>query len=105
MVFARHVDALAAVKRYDGVLLDEKPMKIEIVGMHFPAPPPLVPHVVAPSLFAGGFGNLNASASTRYCGLNFFHLVRINCSLKCWLKSFPVANGINKREKRTKSSL
>lgn len=77
MVFARHADALAAVKRYDGVLLDEKPMKIEIVGMHFPAPPPLVPHVVSPLPFAGGFGNLNASASTRYCGLNFFHLVRI----------------------------
>ncbi|KAF3329991.1 THO complex subunit 4A-like isoform X1 [Carex littledalei] len=64
VVFARYADALAAVKRYDGVLLDEKPMKIEIVGTHFPAPPPLVPHVVAPLPFAGGFGNLNANAST-----------------------------------------
>lgn len=104
MVFARHVDALAAVKRYDGVLLDEKPMKIEIVGTHFPAPP-LVPQVVAPLPFAGGFGNLNASASTRYCGLYIFHLVRIIFASKCWFKSFPVANGINKREKRTKSNL
>ncbi|XP_065043464.1 THO complex subunit 4A-like isoform X2 [Musa acuminata AAA Group] len=35
VVFARRVDALAAVKRYNNVLLDGKPMKIEVVVPHF----------------------------------------------------------------------
>lgn len=32
MVYGRRSDAFAALKRYNNVLLDGKPMKIEIVG-------------------------------------------------------------------------
>lgn len=32
MVYTRRSDAFAALKRYNNVLLDGKPMKIEIVG-------------------------------------------------------------------------
>lgn len=32
MVYNRRTDAFAALKRYNNVLLDGKPMKIEIVG-------------------------------------------------------------------------
>lgn len=32
VVFARKQDAMKAVSRYDGVQLDGKPMKIEIIG-------------------------------------------------------------------------
>ncbi|KAK1271459.1 hypothetical protein QJS04_geneDACA022349 [Acorus gramineus] len=41
VVFSREGDALAAVKRYNNVQLDGKPMKIEIVGRNIvtPAPP------------------------------------------------------------------
>ncbi|CAL5044236.1 unnamed protein product [Urochloa decumbens] len=39
VVFSRRSDALAAVKRYNNVQLDGKPMKIEIVGTNFEAPP------------------------------------------------------------------
>uniref|UniRef100_A0A6V7QSZ1 RRM domain-containing protein n=1 Tax=Ananas comosus var. bracteatus TaxID=296719 RepID=A0A6V7QSZ1_ANACO len=38
VVFARRADGLAAVKRYNNVQLDGKPMKIEIVGTNVPAP-------------------------------------------------------------------
>jgi hypothetical protein len=37
VVFARRSDAVAAVKKYDNVQLDGKPMKIEIVGTNTPA--------------------------------------------------------------------
>ncbi|KAI9154270.1 hypothetical protein LWI28_023616 [Acer negundo] len=44
IVFTRQTDALAAVKRYNNVQLDGKPMKIEIVGTNIStpgsAPPP-----------------------------------------------------------------
>ncbi|XP_010068886.2 THO complex subunit 4B [Eucalyptus grandis] len=46
VIFARHSDALAAIKRYNNVQLDGKPMKIEIVGLRLfppPPPPPLLP--------------------------------------------------------------
>lgn len=38
IVFSRRQDALAAVKRYNNVQLDGKPMKIEIVGLNLVAP-------------------------------------------------------------------
>nr|XP_034591417.1 THO complex subunit 4B-like isoform X3 [Setaria viridis] len=39
VVFSRRSDALAAVKRYNNVQLDGKPMKIEIIGTNIEAPP------------------------------------------------------------------
>ncbi|XP_044506547.1 THO complex subunit 4A-like [Mangifera indica] len=38
VVFSRRADAMAAVKRYNNVQLDGKPMKIEIVGMDITTP-------------------------------------------------------------------
>ncbi|XP_066359657.1 THO complex subunit 4A-like [Miscanthus floridulus] len=40
VIFSRRSDALAVVKRYNNVLLDGKPMKIEIIGTNIEAPPP-----------------------------------------------------------------
>nr|GEU66722.1 THO complex subunit 4A [Tanacetum cinerariifolium] len=40
IVYSRKQDALAAVKRYNNVQLDGKPMKIEIVGLNLVAPVP-----------------------------------------------------------------
>ncbi|CAN1159603.1 THO complex subunit 4B [Linum perenne] len=51
VVFFRRTDALSAVKRYNNVQLDGKPMKIEIVGSNIATP--VVP------LVNGNFGNLN----------------------------------------------
>ncbi|MFS7943064.1 putative chromatin target of PRMT1 protein [Helianthus anomalus] len=45
VVFARRQDALAAVKRYNNVQLDGKPMKVEIVGINLVAPVGNVPLV------------------------------------------------------------
>ncbi|CAN6164880.1 unnamed protein product [Urochloa humidicola] len=39
VVFSRRSDAVAAVKRYNNVQLDGKPMKVEIVGTNIEAPP------------------------------------------------------------------
>ncbi|XP_062182344.1 THO complex subunit 4A-like [Phragmites australis] len=39
VLFSRRSDALAAVKRYNNVQLDGKPMKIEIIGTNVEAPP------------------------------------------------------------------
>ncbi|CAL9770387.1 THO complex subunit 4A-like [Musa acuminata AAA Group] len=59
VVFARRADALAAVKRYNNVLLDGKPMKIEIIGTNISTP------AAVPQLSNGAFGNSNgASKST-----------------------------------------
>ena len=38
VVYARRSDAFAALKRYNNVLLDGKPMKIEIVGANAELP-------------------------------------------------------------------
>ncbi|CAK7331608.1 unnamed protein product [Dovyalis caffra] len=52
VVFSRQAEAVAAVKRYNNVQLDGKPMKIEIVGTNFVAP-----H--APITANAAFGNSN----------------------------------------------
>lgn len=43
VVFARRADAVAAVKKYNNVQLDGKPMKIEIVGTNTPTPATALP--------------------------------------------------------------
>ncbi|KAL9687942.1 hypothetical protein QQ045_032353 [Rhodiola kirilowii] len=48
VVYSRRSDAAAAVKRYNNVQLDGKPMKIEIVGTNMSTP--------APSSAVAGFG-------------------------------------------------
>lgn len=40
VVFSRRSDAIAAVKRYNNVQLDGKPMKIDIIGTNIETPPP-----------------------------------------------------------------
>ncbi|KAI9081939.1 hypothetical protein K1719_036252 [Acacia pycnantha] len=52
VVFSRRVDAVAAVKRYNDVQLDGKPMKIEIVGTNIATP------AAAPAA-NGALGNSN----------------------------------------------
>ncbi|CAK7325647.1 unnamed protein product [Dovyalis caffra] len=41
VVFARQIDALAAIKRYNNVQLDGKPLKIELVGVNIITPVPV----------------------------------------------------------------
>ncbi|KAM7496574.1 hypothetical protein LguiA_020988 [Lonicera macranthoides] len=53
IVFSRRQDALAAVKRYNNVQLDGKPMKIEIVGTNISTP------ASGPPAFNGAGGNFN----------------------------------------------
>ncbi|KAL9262028.1 THO complex subunit 4A-like protein [Drosera capensis] len=48
VVFSRRADALAAVKRYNNVQLDGKPMKIEVVGTNIATPAPV------PAFVGGG---------------------------------------------------
>lgn len=55
VVFSRRVDALAAVKRYNNVQLDGKPMKIEIVGTNIETP------AAVPQITNGAFGSLNGA--------------------------------------------
>ncbi|XP_051120443.1 THO complex subunit 4A [Andrographis paniculata] len=47
VVFARRQEALAAVKRYNNVQLDGKPMKIELVGTNISTPAVGLPYVGA----------------------------------------------------------
>ncbi|KAG1337901.1 THO complex subunit 4A [Cocos nucifera] len=55
VVFSRRVDALAAVKRYNNVQLDGKPMKIEIVGTNIETP------ATVPQISNGTFGSINGA--------------------------------------------
>ncbi|CAL9055949.1 unnamed protein product [Musa banksii] len=55
VVFSRRADALAAVKRYNNVLLDGKPMKIEVIGTNI-STPAAIPQSV--------FGNFNGSSKS-----------------------------------------
>lgn len=54
VVFSRRADAVAAVKRYNNVQLDGKPMKIEIVGTNVATP---AAAAVPPPAANGSFGN------------------------------------------------
>ncbi|XP_047322916.1 THO complex subunit 4A-like [Impatiens glandulifera] len=58
VVFSRRQDALAAVKRYNNVQLDGKPMKVEIVGTNIVTPSVAPPPAVA----TGIIGNPNGSS-------------------------------------------
>ncbi|XP_057508797.1 THO complex subunit 4A-like [Actinidia eriantha] len=53
IVYSRRQDAQAAVKRYNNVQLDGKPMKVEIVGTNIVTPPPM------PASANGSFRNFN----------------------------------------------
>ncbi|KAE9600639.1 hypothetical protein Lal_00045494 [Lupinus albus] len=53
VVFSRRGDAVAAVKRYNNVQLDGKPMKVEIVGTN------ITTHAVAAPAANVAFGNLS----------------------------------------------
>ncbi|MBA0678671.1 hypothetical protein Gohar_019058, partial [Gossypium harknessii] len=54
VVFSRKADAMAAVKRYNNVQLDGKPMKIEIVGTNIATP-------AAPTVANVAFGSSNGA--------------------------------------------
>ncbi|XP_073291736.1 THO complex subunit 4A-like isoform X1 [Primulina huaijiensis] len=55
LVFSRRQDALAAIKKYNNVQLDGKPMKIELVGKNISTPAASFPT-------AGGFGDSNVAS-------------------------------------------
>ncbi|XP_062015118.1 THO complex subunit 4A [Rosa rugosa] len=59
VVFSRRQDAVAAVKRYNNVMLDGKPMKIEIVGTNIATPG--APSAIPPAA-NGAFRNSNGGA-------------------------------------------
>ena len=65
-MFSRRGDAVAAVKRYNNVQLDGKPMKIEIVGTNIATPVPPVTN--------GTFGNSNG-IPRKYVLLFFYVLL------------------------------
>ncbi|KAH6765633.1 RNA-binding family protein [Perilla frutescens var. hirtella] len=54
VVFSRRQDAMAAIKRYNNVQLDGKPMKIELVGTNISTPGAGLPS-------AGAFGHSNVA--------------------------------------------
>ncbi|XP_008448388.2 THO complex subunit 4A-like isoform X2 [Cucumis melo] len=55
VVFSRRLDAVAAVKKYNNVQLDGKPMKIEIVGTNISTP------AVGPTAAVNPFENSNGA--------------------------------------------
>jgi THO complex subunit 4 len=63
VVFTRKPDALAAVKRYNNVQLDGKPMKIEVIGTNLNAAPvPVVRPNGAMTIVAGRGRMVSAQA-------------------------------------------
>jgi THO complex subunit 4 len=63
VVYSRRADAQAAVKRYNNVQLDGKPMKIEIIGTNVAAP--AASAVSAAPAKMGGFGGTPRSGQRR----------------------------------------
>lgn len=59
MVFLRRADAIAAMKRYNNVQLDGKPMKIEIIGTN------ILPPAVRGIYGGGSLGRGRLTAPTR----------------------------------------
>ncbi|KAJ4704717.1 THO complex subunit 4A-like [Melia azedarach] len=59
VVFTRRADAMAAVKKYNDVQLDGKPMKIEIIGRNIVTP------AAAPPTTNGVYGNQNGVSRSR----------------------------------------
>ncbi|XP_050367354.1 THO complex subunit 4A [Argentina anserina] len=59
VVFSRRQDAMSAVKRYNNVMLDGKPMKIEIVGTNISTPG--APSAVPPPPANGVYRNPNGA--------------------------------------------
>ncbi|KAG5237611.1 THO complex [Salix suchowensis] len=68
VVFARQTDALAAIRRYNNVQLDGKPLKIELVGVNVittvpvPVPVSAITHVAKPN---GAFRSIRERISAR----------------------------------------
>ena len=78
VVFSRRSDALAALKRYNNVQLDGKPMKIEIIGTNIEAPPMATFSFNPPSgNFNGPFRRLVASFLAIMPVLMKYHLQSI----------------------------
>lgn len=59
VVFSRRQDAMAAIKRYNNVQLDGKPMKLELVGTNITTPGAGAGAGAFPS--AGAFGDSNVA--------------------------------------------
>ncbi|XP_078429215.1 RNA-binding (RRM/RBD/RNP motifs) family protein [Wolffia australiana] len=63
VVFTRRADALTAIKRYNNVQLDGKPMKIDIVGTNLATPVVPIPQI--PIAFNGNSNGILRSAPPR----------------------------------------
>lgn len=77
MVYAKKEDAMAAIRRYNNVQLDGKPMKIEFIGTNvevpplppvLPTPPPLLQSPLPPFAMNWNPVLLNGMPK-RYCNL------------------------------------